>query len=75
MQTYESINFRRGTQSHSRKCSQIIKKNAYDAVFGLDVSAVPKKKGKKRCGEELINLRHTSYVRRVNSKVDGRAKE
>lgn len=37
---YEDGNFRRGTHSHIGKRSKILKKVAYDNVFGPDISSL-----------------------------------
>lgn len=45
---YESDNYRRGTQSHIKKRSKIIKKEAYDKVFGPDISSMSRTNGFER---------------------------
>ena len=42
---YEHDNHRRGTQSHIEKRSKILKKEAYDKVFGPDVSSMSRTNG------------------------------
>ena len=42
---YDHDNFRRGTQSHIEKRSKILKKQAYDKVFGPDVSSMSRTAG------------------------------
>ena len=37
---YDEQNFRRGTQSHIGKRSKVLKKEAYDKVFGPDISSM-----------------------------------
>ena len=41
---YETINFRKGTDSCIRKYSKSIKKDAYNSVFGPEVSAETRKR-------------------------------
>ena len=42
---YEGDNFRRGTQSHIEKRSKLLKKEAYDKVFGPDISSMSRTNG------------------------------
>lgn len=39
-QYYHTENFRRGTKSHIEKRSKVLKKEAYDKVFGPDISSM-----------------------------------
>lgn len=75
-QLYESINFRRGTDSYVRKCSKSIKKDAYDSVFGPSVSSMartPKKRSFEHTETRPFSYQNPRKI--SNSPVSSTAKD